>query len=59
MNSAALFSTDGADRALLEQAIAALAVTLSPADIDKVAENVALLSKHRQVLAAALAQEAS
>ena len=43
----------------LDRAVEALSVRLTPQDMEKVAENIALLSRHRGILRAALAREAA
>lgn len=50
MNDESLFSPAGGDRMEIERAVAALGVTLTREDMDKVAENIRLLTRHREIL---------
>jgi len=54
MDRLAIFKPEGPALADLAAALEALGVRLSPADLEKAAENAALLARHRAALTPAL-----
>jgi hypothetical protein len=59
MDRLAIFQSTEPAAADMAEALAALGIRLSPADLQKAAENAALLARHWQALAPAMAPEAA
>ncbi len=59
MDRLAIFQSTEPAAADMAEALAALGIRLSPADLQKTAENAALLARHWQALGPALTPEAA
>jgi hypothetical protein len=59
MDRLAIFQSEGPGATDVTEALAVLGIRLSSADLEKTAENVALLARHWRALAPALTPEAA